>query len=111
MFAVAVRFQTIMARLEESRSLWPKASFELEPRYDHFREVFVASTNENELKKALLGILIAGDTVIVVDNIAKPVDSAALCAIFAAHLAGVLATAPAAAVPDVIEPKAAAVNS
>ena len=36
----------------------------------------------------------------------------ALCAIFAAHLAGVLATAPAAApAADVIEPKAAAANS
>ncbi|MCY2985495.1 MAG: hypothetical protein NTY15_17855 [Planctomycetota bacterium] len=34
MFSVAMRFQTIMARLEEVRSLWPNASKELEPRYE-----------------------------------------------------------------------------
>jgi hypothetical protein len=34
MFAVGARFQTIMSRLEEVRSLWPKASQKLRVRYD-----------------------------------------------------------------------------
>jgi len=34
MFSVAMRFQTIMTRLEESRSLWPNATQELESRYE-----------------------------------------------------------------------------
>lgn len=38
MFSVAMRFQTIMTRLEEVRSLWPKASQELAPRYDRINE-------------------------------------------------------------------------
>jgi len=38
MIAVAVRFQTIMSRLEESRSLWPLASLELWSRYEQIKE-------------------------------------------------------------------------
>jgi hypothetical protein len=34
MFAVGLRFQTIMSHLEEVRSLWPKASQKLRARYD-----------------------------------------------------------------------------
>src|ERR1700682_1325981 len=33
------------------------------------------------LKKAVLAILIAGDAVVLINNVAKPVDSAALCAV------------------------------
>lgn len=40
MFAVAARFQTIMAQLEESRSLWPTASQELGLRYDRLNDFF-----------------------------------------------------------------------
>ena len=43
MIAVAIRFQTIMARLEESRSLWPEASQDLVPRYAQIDEPFLAS--------------------------------------------------------------------
>jgi len=43
--------------------------------------VIAPTDDENELKKALLAILIAGDAVVLIDNIAKPVDSAALCAV------------------------------
>ena len=32
-FAIAMRFQSIMSRVEESRSLWPNASQELASRY------------------------------------------------------------------------------
>ncbi len=42
MIAVAIRFQTIMARLEESRSLWPEASKELAPRYAKIDETFMS---------------------------------------------------------------------
>jgi hypothetical protein len=42
-FAMARRFQTIIARLEESRSLWPAASLELGPRYDQLNESINAS--------------------------------------------------------------------
>jgi putative DNA primase/helicase len=44
--------------------------------------VLALSDDEAELRKCLLGILIAGDACVLVDNIAKPVDSAALCALF-----------------------------
>jgi len=37
--------------------------------------------DENEMQKALLALLIAGDPVILIDNVARPVDSAALCAV------------------------------
>ncbi len=40
MFAVAARFQSIMAQLEESRSLWPTASQELGLRYDRLNDFF-----------------------------------------------------------------------
>jgi hypothetical protein len=43
--------------------------------------VIALSDDEAELKKAILAILIAGDSVVLVDNVAKPVDSAALCAV------------------------------
>jgi putative DNA primase/helicase len=43
--------------------------------------VLALSEDEAELRKALLAILIAGDAVILLDNIARPVDSAALCAL------------------------------
>ena len=43
--------------------------------------VLALSQDEAELRKAILAILIAGDAVILVDNIARPVDSAALCAL------------------------------
>jgi putative DNA primase/helicase len=42
--------------------------------------VVAPTDDENELKKALFAILLAGDTVVLIDNVAKPVDSAALCA-------------------------------
>ncbi len=38
MFSVAMRFQTIMVRLEEVRSLWPNASQELAPRYERLSD-------------------------------------------------------------------------
>ncbi len=38
MIAVAFRFQSIMVRLEVSRSLWPAASQELGPRYKRINE-------------------------------------------------------------------------
>ncbi|MEA3106844.1 MAG: putative primase/helicase [Gammaproteobacteria bacterium] len=43
--------------------------------------VIAPSADEAELKKAVLAILIAGDAVVLIDNVAKPVDSAALCAV------------------------------
>jgi len=43
--------------------------------------VIAPTDDEAELKKALLAILIAGDAVVLIDNVAKPVDSAALCAV------------------------------
>ena len=43
--------------------------------------VIAPTDDENELKKALLAILIAGDQVVLIDNVAHPVDSAALCAV------------------------------
>jgi putative DNA primase/helicase len=43
--------------------------------------VIAPTDDETELKKALLAILIAGDAVVLIDNVAKPVDSAALCAV------------------------------
>jgi putative DNA primase/helicase len=43
--------------------------------------VIAPTDDENELKKALLAILIAGDAVVLIDNVAKPVDSAALCSV------------------------------
>jgi putative DNA primase/helicase len=43
--------------------------------------VIAPTDDEAELKKALLAILIAGDAVVLIDNVAKPVDSPALCAV------------------------------
>jgi putative DNA primase/helicase len=43
--------------------------------------VIALSDDEAEFKKAILAILIAGDTVVLIDNVARPVDSAALCAV------------------------------
>jgi putative DNA primase/helicase len=43
--------------------------------------VIALSDDESELKKAILAILIAGDTVVLIDNVARPVDSATLCAV------------------------------
>jgi putative DNA primase/helicase len=43
--------------------------------------VIAPTDDEGEFKKALLAILIAGDTAVLIDNVAKPVDSAALCAV------------------------------
>jgi hypothetical protein len=43
--------------------------------------VIAPTDDESEFKKALLAILIAGDAVVLIDNLAKPVDSAALCAV------------------------------
>jgi putative DNA primase/helicase len=43
--------------------------------------VLTLSDDEGEFKKCLLAILIAGDAVVLVDNIARPVDSASLCAV------------------------------
>jgi putative DNA primase/helicase len=43
--------------------------------------VIAPTDDETELKKALLAILIAGDAVVLIDNVSKPVDSAALCAV------------------------------
>ena len=48
---MARRFQTIMARLEESRSLWPTASQELGPRYEQLTEAIEASTMDQALKE------------------------------------------------------------
>ena len=43
--------------------------------------VIAPTDDEAELKKAILAILIAGDAVVLIDNVAKAVDSAALCAV------------------------------
>ncbi len=51
MFAVAVRFQTIMSRLEDVRSQWPKASQELGFRYDRFNDSIAASTVAAAIKE------------------------------------------------------------
>lgn len=51
MFAVAVRFQTIMARLEEVRSLWPNASRELVPRYDRLNDFVANAEIPESIKK------------------------------------------------------------
>ena len=51
MFAVAVRFQTIMARLEEVRSLWPNASNELVPRYDRLNDFFLHAEIPESVKE------------------------------------------------------------
>lgn len=42
--------------------------------------VISPTDDEAEFRKALLSILMAGDSVVLIDNVAKPVDSAALCA-------------------------------
>jgi hypothetical protein len=42
--------------------------------------VMPLSEDEAELRKCLLGILIAGDACVLIDNVARPVDSASLCA-------------------------------
>jgi putative DNA primase/helicase len=39
------------------------------------------SGDESEFRKFILGILIAGDACVLIDNVDKPVDSAALCAV------------------------------
>lgn len=51
MFAIAVRFQTIMTRLEVVRSEWPKASQELNQRYDRFNDSFAASNVSQAIKE------------------------------------------------------------
>jgi Na+-transporting methylmalonyl-CoA/oxaloacetate decarboxylase gamma subunit len=51
MFAVAVRFQTIMARLEEVRSLWPNASKELVPRYERLSSIVANAPVPESIKK------------------------------------------------------------
>lgn len=51
MFAVAVRFQTIMARLEEVRSLWPNASKELAPRYERLSGIVANASIPESVKK------------------------------------------------------------
>jgi hypothetical protein len=43
--------------------------------------VIALSEDETELRKTILAILIAGDAVILVDNVARPVNSAAFCAL------------------------------
>jgi putative DNA primase/helicase len=43
--------------------------------------VLSLSDDEAELRKCILGILIAGDACVLIDNVAQPVDSAALCAV------------------------------
>ncbi len=53
MFAIALRFQAIMARLEESRSLWPTASQELRPRYEQLTESIISSTADPATKEDL----------------------------------------------------------
>lgn len=50
-FAMARRFQTIMARLEESRSLWPTASQKLGQRYEQLTKSMDTSTMEQALKE------------------------------------------------------------
>jgi hypothetical protein len=42
--------------------------------------VLAWAENEAELRKCLLGILIAGDACVLIDNVERPVSSAALCA-------------------------------
>lgn len=56
MFSVGARFQTIMGRLEQVRSLWPRASQKLKVRYDAYAEAVDASrpsdeTNVSELRE------------------------------------------------------------
>lgn len=46
--------------------------------------VISPTDDEAEFRKALLAILIAGDAVVLIDNVVKPVDSAALCAVLTA---------------------------
>lgn len=43
--------------------------------------VIAPTDDETEFKKALLATLIAGDPVVLIDNVARPVDSASLCAV------------------------------
>jgi hypothetical protein len=50
MFSVAMRFQTIMTRLEEVRTLWPAASQELEPRYERINQNLLSSNVAKEVK-------------------------------------------------------------
>ena len=64
MFSVAMRFQTIMARLEEVRSLWPNASQELEPRYerisDNLMKSNVAPAVKEEWESGRQAFLVSG---------------------------------------------------
>lgn len=46
--------------------------------------VISPTDDESEFRKALLAILIAGDAVVLVDNVVRPIDSAALCAVLTA---------------------------
>jgi hypothetical protein len=39
------------------------------------------SENEAELRKKILAVLIAGDPLVLIDNVTEPIDSAALCAV------------------------------
>ena len=43
--------------------------------------VIAPTDDETEFKKALLATLITGDAVVLIDNVAKPIDSASLCAV------------------------------
>jgi hypothetical protein len=43
--------------------------------------VIAPTDDEAEFRKAVLAILIAGDNAVLIDNVAKPVDSATLCAV------------------------------
>ncbi len=51
MFAVAARFQTIMAQLEDSRSLWPNASQELGLRYERLNDFFEDVSVDDAVKQ------------------------------------------------------------
>jgi hypothetical protein len=48
MFSIAARFQTIMGKLEVVRSLWPKASMALKPRYSMASQEFADSTKKTK---------------------------------------------------------------
>jgi len=50
-FSMAVRFQSIMAILEEVRSVWPNASSELSQRYDRLNKTFAGSNVAETIKE------------------------------------------------------------
>ncbi len=55
-FGMGYRFQVIMNRLEQVRSLWPNASLELKARYDRL-EKFMVDSNADSTKFAELAKL------------------------------------------------------